>query len=319
MKKKIIGILLSVFSIFTVIGLAGCGTTTSNNNKLVVYTSFYPLYDFAQRVGGDNVEVINLVRPGMDAHDFELGPKQIIGMSKADLIIINGAGMETWTQKLSNDIQNKILDTSKSVHLIERTSNSDNHDDHEHEDDEDHDHGPSDPHTWLSIKNAIKQIEAIKNEFVKLDAKNAESYNNNFEAATLMLENLESSYASILSSENLATNTIVVSHRAFGYLAHEYNLVQYSISGIETDTDPVPSVMAEIIDYINNNNIKAIFYQTFVNSKAAEKIAEDTGAKLYKLSTLETLTQEEIARGENYVTIMYQNLISLKNALSIQD
>lgn len=316
MKKKIFLIALAFFSVLTIVLLSGCNSTSSKSDKLVIYTSFYPIYDFTQRVGGDNVEVVNLVKPGMEAHGFELTAKQIVKLSKSDLIVINGVGMESWVSKLSAETQSKILDTSKSVDLIERTSNkSNNEQDYDEHHNHDH-HGAYDPHIWLSVKNAIKQMEMIKYKLMSLDAKNTTSYENNFQASKLMFENLENSYASLLSSENLATNTFIVSHRAFGYLANDYNLIQYSISGIETDIEPLPSVMSEIIDFIIENNVKAIFYQSFVSTKVAEEISKSTGAKLYKLSTLEGLTQKEIARGENYTTIMYQNLITLKNALA---
>lgn len=308
-----------MFAVFASILLAGCTVGPQKSNKVVVYTTIYPLYDFTQRIGGEHVEVVPLLRPGMDAHGFELSPKQIVGMEQANLIVINGAGMETWMDKLSDNIKNKILDTSTYVHLIERSENGEEHHHEEHEEqdheEDDHDHGPIDPHIWLSVSNAIKQMEAIKNKLVEIDSKNATDYQNNFEAAKLMFTGLDNAYKEVLATENLATTTFVVSHRAFEYLAHDYGLSQYSISGIETNTDPLPSQMAEIIDYINANNIKAVFYQTEANSKVAEEIARSTGAKMLKLSSIESLTQEDIARGQNYVTIMYQNLINLKNGL----
>jgi zinc transport system substrate-binding protein len=314
MTKKIFTsmslLLVLMFGIFT---FAACGNQKTNN-KLSVYASFYPLYDFARKIGGDKVEVNNLVQPGQEAHHYEPTAKQMVGMAQADLIIINGVQMESWIEELSANIKNKTLDTSQGVTLIERTKNSDNqHIDDGHDEDE-HIHGADDPHIWLSIKNAKIQMENIKNKFVALDSKNKDYYQENYERYAFLFDLLDSAYQQELST--LANRNIIVSHRAFGYIANDYNLIQYSLSGIESDTDPTPTVMAEIKDFILENNIKAIFYQTFANSKVAELIAGSTSAKLYKLSTLESLTKAEMENGEDYLSIMAQNLMNLKKAIA---
>lgn len=317
MKKSIVALLVAVFITFGGFVLTGCGQTDAND-RLVIYTSFYPIYDFAKNVGGDKVEVINLVGPGEEAHHYDLTTGQMAGMENADLIIISGQGMESWTDSLSSSLQSKVIDTSVGVTIIERTTNENPIYDEQHEDDEieedDHDHGSTDPHIWLSLKNAIKQMENIKNALVQIDPDNATYYLERFQTYSYIFNGLDHEFERALAE--LENRNIIVSHRAFGYIAYEYNLVQYSLSGIESDTEPTPATYAAIIDFINENNVKAVFYQKYANAGVAQRITEQTNAKLYMLSTIESLTNEETANGETYYKIMARNLTTLVNALS---
>lgn len=309
MKKGLIALLVAVVIVFGGFVLTACGQTDSND-KLVIYTSFYPIYDFAKNVGGDKVEVINLVKPGEEAHHYEPTTGQMAGMETADLIVINGQDMESWVDGLSSSLQSKVIDTSVGVNTIKRTTNDNpiyNENDEENQ-------NSVDPHIWLSLKNAVKQMENIKNALVQIDPDNATYYQERFQSYSYMFNGLDYEFTTALAE--LENRNMVVSHRAFGYIAYEYNLIQYSLSGIESDTEPTPATLATIVDFINNNNITAVFYQTLTNSQVAQQISQQTNANLYVLSTLEALTSEEMANGETYFTIMARNLTTLVNALS---
>lgn len=309
MKKIITALLVAIFLTFGGVVLTAC-VQNGTNDKLVIYTSFYPLYDFAKNVGGDKVEVINLTKAGEEAHHYEPSTRQMAGMETADLIVINGLEMESWTSSLPNKLKQKIVDTSSGATLIARTTNE-NPTNYAYEQNS---QNAADPHIWLSIKNAVKQMENIKNALARIDAQNATYYQTRFEIYSHLFNGLDSQFA--LALADIQSRNLVVSHRAFGYLAFEYNLVQYSLGGIESNAEPSPATLAEITDFVNNNNVTAIFYQENANTQVAQTISNNTNAKLYMLSTVESLTEQEIANGETYLTVMAKNLTNLVNALS---
>ena len=316
---------LSVFS--------ACGTTEkseSNNTegkKLQVYTSFYPMYDFTSKIAGDKVDVINLVPSGTEPHDWEPSTEDIANLEKADMIIYNGAGMEHWVDDVTKSLSNKdivLVEASEGIDLMEGHHHHDDegeeaHDheseeahEHEGEDADEHEHG-LDPHVWTSIKNAKKEMENIKNALVKADAANAEYYEANFKMYSEKFDELDKKYETEIAK--LPNKNIVVSHEAFGYLCKEYGLTQVGIEGLSPDSEPNPKRMAEIVEFVKENNVKVIFFEELVSPKVAESVAKETGATTDVLNPIEGLTEEQLKEGNDYISIMEQNLNSIVKAL----
>ena len=206
--------------------LAGCApqpSTSSNsslsndNSKLNVITSFYPMYDFAKKIGGEYVEVANLVPAGTEPHDWEPSTTDIASLEHADVFIYNGAGMESWVNKVLSTLSNKSLTTveaSQNVSL--RAGGEHEHDEDEnHTDEETHDVEHYDPHVWLNPLNAKKEMENIKDAFVKADPEHKQYYENNYKAWSEECDRLYSEYQEALSQ--VKTKNLVVSHEAVGY------------------------------------------------------------------------------------------------------
>lgn len=316
---------LSVFS--------ACGTTEkseSNNTegkKLQVYTSFYPMYDFTSKIAGDKVDVINLVPSGTEPHDWEPSTEDIANLEKADMLIYNGAGMEHWVEDVTKSLSNKdivLVEASEGIDLMEGHHHHDDegeeaHDheseeahEHEGEDADEHEHG-LDPHVWTSIKNAKKEMENIKNALVKADAANAEYYEANFKMYSEKFDELDKKYETEIAK--LPNKNIVVSHEAFGYLCKEYGLTQVGIEGLSPDSEPNPKRMAEIVEFVKEHNVKVIFFEELVSPKIAESVAKETGATTDVLNPIEGLTEEQLKEGNDYISIMEQNLNSIVKAL----
>lgn len=316
--------------------LSACSTNTVDKspleNKLTVYSSIYPVWDFTSKVGGDKIDNKLLVPMGTEAHDWEPSPTDIAALEKADVLVINGLGMEFWANSVLGSLSNKnltLIDTSKEANLIEghhhdHGHNHDHEDEHEHEHDHEdqhkheHDHDDEtklsyDPHIWSSPVQAKKQMKIIMEELSKKDPENAEYYKSNFEKYSTEFDKLDSEYRESL--ESLPNKKIVVSHEAYGYMAHEYGLTQMGIEGLIPESEPTPQRMAEIIDYVKENNVSTIFFEQSSGSKVAETIEKATGAKTKVLSTLESLTKEQIDNGDDYFSVMRQNLKALKEAL----
>lgn len=333
--------LFKLFMIFAVLTLfTACSKDTKEVNKTSkenlpkVYASVYPIYDFTKKIAGDKADVEMIMPNGTEPHDWEPDQDAIKSLENADLFIYNGAGLEHWVDKVLGSLSNDLIavEASMGVNYIEATHSHDhdhedeehehhegnNHneaiDEHNHEKHHEHNHGNGpDPHVWLSPKNAKIEMENIKNALIEIDAENKEYYEANYEKYAKMLDDLDAKYRDNL--KDLKDNKIVVSHEAYGYLCNEYGLEQLGIQGVNAETEPDAKKMAEIIDYIKENNITTIFTEELIDPKVSEIIASETGAKVEVLSPIEGLSDEQIKSNEDYFSIMEQNLENLVGAL----
>ena len=300
-------------------GRAGGNVGFREEDKISVVTTIYPVYDFACNVAGDKAEIINLVPAGMEPHDFELSTGDMQLIEQADVFIYNGADMEHFVDKTLSSITNEdlvIVECTKDLELLNSTHTHTHETEEEYEEEtheEDEQGKTLDPHTWLSIANAMKEADAIKEAFIALDPENKTYYEENYTMYEQKLQELQDLYKEELS--DLSKDTIVVAHEAFGYLCAEYGLHQEGIEGLTADSEPDSARMKEIIDFCKEEDVEIIFFEELVSPKVAETIASEIGAKTMVLNPIEGLTSEQEAEGLDYIGLMKQNLEALKTAL----
>lgn len=276
--------------------LTGCGTVakTEENQKLTVCTSFYAVYDFTKKVAGDRADVINIVPTGTEPHDWEPSSHDMLTISKGSILFYNGLGMESWIDSVKSSVGE---DSVKYVELAEGLDVD----------------GSSDPHVWLDPENAVVMTDRIAEALCEVDSVNAEAYKANAENFKAQLTALDEEYKQALEPHK--GESIVVSHEAYSYMCGKYDIAQQSIEGIIPETEPSPNRVKEIIDYINENEIKYIFFEELLSPKVAQSISDATGAQLLELNPFEGLTEEEIAAGQDYISVMRENLQNLTKAL----
>ena len=297
--------------------LTGCGTqpadTAAGDGRLRVLTSFYPMYDFACKIGGDCIDVTNMVPSGTEPHDWEPSTNDLKNLEKADVFIYNGADMEPWADDLlvSRSDTLHVVEASENVEL--RTTDGEHEHAHEHEG-ADHHHGDFDPHVWLDPENAKIEMEAIRDALCAADPENSTVFQSNYEKYAAELDALDAEFREKLAP--LPNRTIVVAHEAFGYLCDAYGLTQVGIEGLSPDSEPDPGRMAEVIDFVREHSISTIFFEELVSPKVAETIASETGAQAKMLSPLEGLSDEQTAAGADYFSVMHDNLAALMEALN---
>jgi zinc transport system substrate-binding protein len=266
--------------------------------QISVVVSFYPLAFFTQQIGGDVVDVHTLVSPGIEPHDFEPTPQDIVRIQKAKLLVYNGAGLETWVPRITVELPvDKIVNTSTDIELIQTSKQPTSYD----------------PHVWLNPHLATQQVDAITAGLVKVDPDHKETYQKNATFLKTKLGNLDGQFHQGL--EHCQLRTIVTSHDAFEYLAQEYHLNVTSIAGLSPDEEPTPQKLAEISKLVKAQLIKYIFFETLVSPKLAQTVAQETGAQTISFNPLEGLTTEEIAQGQDYFSVQEQNLKHLRQAL----
>lgn len=270
--------------------LVGCGNPTSNEK--VIYTSFYPVYDFTKRIVGDLYEVRNLTPIGAEPHDYELTNKDLAGLSGSKANFINGLGLEHWKDSLPSSIASKTFEVCKDVPTLSIN-------------------GIVDPHIWLNPQNAIIEMSNIKTKMVSLDAEHKGIFEANYLKAKSDFEKLDQDLSS--ARQEFSNRYFAVSHAAFGYLADRYDLSMIFVNGLEPDEEPSAQAMERIASQIKEYNITTIFTEELVSPEIAEAIARETGAELDVLNPLEGLNEEEM-KTEDYLSVMRKNFAKLKEA-----
>jgi zinc transport system substrate-binding protein len=290
--------------------LAGCGQSgkapafTGTAGKLKVATSFYPLYEFTKAVGGDQVDLVNLVPPGTEPHDWEPTAAHIKTLNQAAVFIYNGAGVEHWLDKTLNSLDNKALlavETSRGLDLLKGDG------------EEGSDQETWDPHVWLDPESAIRQVEAIRDGLAQADPAHKATYEANADAYSAKVRKLDEEYRAALSG--CPRQEFFTSHAAFGYLARRYGLTQHAIMGLTPDAEPRPKELADIVTRAKAKGIKYIFFETLVSDKVSKVVAQEVGAKTLVLNPFEGLTAAEMEAGKDYLAVMRENLANLKLAL----
>ncbi|TMV51428.1 zinc ABC transporter substrate-binding protein [Paenibacillus mesophilus] len=324
-SKSRFTVLLIVMLVLAAV-MTGCGSksnVTLSEGKVNVVTTFYALYDFAGRIGGDKVNVINLVPAGVEPHDWSPKSRDLTNMSKAQLFVYNGAGFEGWVHdfldSLNKDSGLSVIEASNGIELIHSEAHEDDHghDDKKTKDNDKHGHGDEDsdvdPHVWVSPKSALKMAENIKNGIVQADPANKSYYESNYETLKKQLSDLDAKFTQSLSKTT--QKQIVVSHQSFGYLCRDYGLTQKPIMGLSPDSEPTAQDLKEINKFVRDNQVKYIFFEELVSDKMVKTLAKDAGVETLVLNPLEGLTQEQVKAGDNYVTVMENNLQNLLKAL----
>jgi zinc transport system substrate-binding protein len=296
--------LLPVLLISLII-LSGCGKTTTNNpvssnssvseKKLTVVTSFYPIYISTINVTRDipGVQVINLTKPQTGClHDYQLTPDDLKTLEKADIFIVNGAGMESFLDKVIKQQPHlKIIEASHEIKLLKDEKGEEN------------------PHVWVSIPGNIAQVKNIAEQLTTIDKTNAAKYKSNSEEYVKKLETLNQKMHQAL--DGVKNRNIVTFHEAFPYFAQEFKLNIAAVIEREPGSEPSPQELKDTIKTIRDSHIKALFAEPQFSMKAAETIARETGAKVYTLDPV--VTGDSTLN--SYINIMEQNLTTLESAL----
>jgi zinc transport system substrate-binding protein len=315
-----------LFSTVTALLLAGCGGNIEGNinssvepegngKKLKVVTSIYPMYEFSKQVAGEHADVIGLIPAGSEPHDWEPSAKDMATIKEADIFIYNGI-VEGWAEQALESAPNdkrivvKAIDGIQLMESEEHGHEEEIHEEEQHEGEE----GNLDPHIWLSPVLAQQEVLAIQEAFQKADPAHKDDYKTNADTYISKLKELDDAFKSGL--QGVKHTEFVTQHAAFGYLAKEYGLTQVPIAGLSPEQEPSPEQMAEVVAFAKEHEIKMILFETLVDPKIAQTIADEIGAKTDVLNPLEGLTDEDKKANLEYIGIMTRNLEALKKALN---
>ncbi|MDO5457457.1 MAG: zinc ABC transporter substrate-binding protein [Atopococcus tabaci] len=310
MKKKILIFMMALAGLV----LSGCQSSSTEldepegEGRLIIMTSFYPVYVFTQEVAGDLANVDMMVK-GADAHGFEPSARDLATLEESDAFIYANPEMETWVPTLVESLSSStlIIETDKNIELIHTEDAGD-----EESDNEGH-HHLIDPHTWLDPVLAKKQVTEIKKALVELDPENETTYTENAESFIVELKELNQDYERAFESAD--HRLFITQHAAFGYLAHRYNLIQESLTGLSSETEASPQRMAEMTDLIREEEVPVVYYNSNSNSDLAQTVAEEASIETELLHSLESVENEEFHSGQGYLNLMRENLENLKKTI----
>ncbi len=272
--------------------------------------TFYPLQALAQEVVGELGIVSSIVPGGVEPHDFEPTPKDIKDLYSANLVIINGAGMDPWAEKLVPDLLRKGVTVKVLANEVELLQAEE----HGHADEgEEEEH---DPHFWLDPVIVSELAKSIGTALVERFPEEKATLENQVAATITLLQALDTEYRTGLAACKL--DEVVASHNAFAYLAKRYDFSVHALSGISPEEELSPRELAEVAEEVRESGIRYIFFETLVSSKLAETLAQEVGAETLVFNPIEGITDEEADRGEDYFSLMRSNLKALQKALECE-
>ena len=281
---KICSCLMLIMLVFS-----SCSKETVDTSKFNIVTSFYPMYIATANIveGVEDVELRNLTATTTGClHDYQLTTANMITLSTADALIINGSGMETFIDKtLETYSELKVIDSSIGIleehneeryevlsdiledeHLhseksgVEEYIEAENHNHDEHSDEAHHNHSHGEnAHMWVSISMYIKQVENIRDELIKLNPENSEKYVENANRYISKLQGLKQEMHNSL--DDIKNKNIVTFHEAFEFFAEEFDLEIVAVIEREPGTYPSAKDVADIIDLVKSKDVKAIFVE----------------------------------------------------------
>lgn len=277
------------------------GGSSGGSGVVAIQAAFYPLQWMAEEVGGDNVEVSNLTKPGSEPHDLELTPSDVAALTDSDIVVFL-SGFQPAVDEAVADSGATTFDAADSADLdLTYTPIEEG----EEEEDE---AGATDPHFWLDPTRLAKVAESFATTLSEQDPGNAATYEENAAALVADLDELDAEFEDVLAG--CRNKNLVTSHNAFGYLAQRYGMEQLGITGLTPEGEPSAGQLAEVTSFVEENDVPTIYFETLVSPDVAETVAAEAGAETAVLDPLEGLSDD--SEGSDYFEVMRSNLENLR-------
>lgn len=277
MRAKTLIMLISILLV--------CSPALAAGKKVVA--TVLPVWVFAKNVAGDRAEVALLIKFGTDPHEFTLRPSDVRMLHEADLILLNGAGLEK--NFLRGMPEGKAFDTSSGIDIIVLGKTPD-------------------PHLWLDPVNAQLQVENIARALSRMDPEGKDYYTKNAEAYNMKLQALHEEIEEGLSK--LDARRLITYHESFNYFARRYGLEPYSLTGPDAEA-PLPRRMKAVYDIVRSEEVRAVFEEEQFNPGALDRLGHDLGVKVCTLNSLVSGRPEP----DLYERAMWENLDTIIRCL----
>lgn len=314
---KIRSINLFIFWISVALLLAACGSAPTSSDELKVVASTTLVGDVVQQVGGEHIALSVLLPVGVDPHTFEPRPRDMAALSEAQVVFINGLGLEeTLKPALEANVKGTVMEVSQGIIALPfKDQNGDVTNENETYAGEVDVHVAGDPHTWTDPTNVIVWTQNIAAALSQADPENASAYQANAEAYITRLRQLDNWIHQQVDQVPVGQRKLVTDHAVLGYFAEEYGFKQVGlvIPALSTNAAPSAQELATLEDTIRDQGIQAILTGMEVNPAVANRVAQDTGVNLVFIYSGSLGAAGSPA--ETYIDYMRYNVQAIVDAL----
>lgn len=301
--KKLLLMLLALLAL-SVLSAAAEG-------RLKVVAANFPCYDFARQVVGDRGDVSLLIKPGVEVHAYEPTPADIISIGEADLFVYIGGEGDAWADSILSGFDG--TGAPAALRMMDAVTPLEEEGDDAHDA---HDAPEYDEHIWTSPKNAMAMVQALSDALCGLDGDNADAYRASAKDYIDQISGLDAAFREAVASG--ARRELVFADRfPFLYFTREYGLDYLAaFPSCTADTEPTPRILMQLIQRVVEDRIPVVYAIELSTQAVARTVAEETGAEILTLHSMQTVTQAEFDAGETYVSLMARNLDAVKRGLN---
>ncbi|GAA3878454.1 zinc ABC transporter substrate-binding protein AztC [Leifsonia kafniensis] len=317
--KKLAIPALVVAAALTLAGCAGVGSTASTDaggnsagsagGTLKVVATTTQVADFTRNILGDTagVELTQLIKPNQSAHSFDPSVADLAALGQADVLVINGVGLEEWLDDAisASGFHGVTIDSDEGIEIGEDAAGNDTahsdeaaeatHDDATHNDathddasadsdhDETHDHSGGNPHIWTAVANAEKMVGSIAAGLAQADAAHSDEFEANAAEYTAQLTTLDTWIHANIDAVPAAERLLVSNHDAFGYFTAAYGITYVGsvMPSFDDNAEPSAAAIDKLVALIKKTGVKAVFSEASINPKAADTIASEAQVAVY--------------------------------------
>jgi len=265
--------------------------------------TFSILGDFAINVGGERVELATLVGPNGDVHVFAPTPGDVKTIAAADIVFVNGLGLEGWIDRLIAASATRALVVVASRGITPRSGTRAQ------------DRGASDPHAWQSVANAKLYVGNIRDGLIAIDAAEKKIFEANANTYLAKLDALDGEIRAAIEAIPSARRKVITAHSAFGYFGDAYGIEFIAPEGLSTEAEPSARDIAKLIEQIRRENVPALFLENVADSRLLQRIGAETGVRIGGRLYSDALSPPD-GPAASYIEMMRSNLRELTRALT---
>lgn len=261
--------------------LAGCGgpNAAENDARPMVLTTFTVLADIAQNVAGEHLRVESITKPGAEIHGYEPTPGDIRKAAEADLILDNGLNLEVWFAQFVETVDVPHAVVSEDIDVIDITGDAYA--------------GKPNPHAWMSPANVQLYVDAMTDAFAELDPAHADDYAANAETYKADLQQVQDDLVADLAALPENQRALVTCEGAFSYLARDAGLTEAYIWPVNAEQQATPQQIADVIEFVDDNDVPAVFCESTVSDKPMQQVAEATDAAFGGILYVDSLSEAD--------------------------
>ncbi len=280
-------------------GLSWAGATSAAPLKVASLSTV--LSDVARNVGGDKIQVQEIVKGGVDPHEFTPSPSDVQQVAEADVVLVSGKGMEGYLSKLEEGTdQKKFVNVGNKIGASLKL--------------EDDGKVIEDPHWWHSVANVKKAVSVVRDALTAADSADKDAFTANATTYQTKLDELDKAIKLKVAELGRDKRKLVTSHDAFQYFARDYGFKIYPIEGVSTAEEPSTRKVADLLGTIKKEKVKAVFFENTQNPKVITQITKETGATVGGELYADGLGAPDGDAG-TYLDMMHHNASTIVDAL----